>query len=74
MSINKSYRDSGMKRMLQYQKCIYGTEMTAICERCEEFCGTEHDYNECTGCPAFQMYCELEEFRFANSFREDMGR
>ena len=69
MNYSAVYRESGMKRMLQYHACIHEKgEMAKVCKCCKKFCGEQHDYHECTGCPAFQMYCELEEFRFAFTF------
>lgn len=69
VKISSMYRESGMKRMLQYHHCIHEKgEMAKVYNHCEKFCGEQHDYHECTECPAFQMYCELEEFRFAASF------
>ncbi len=26
------------------------------CQMCEEYCGKEHDYNECKGCPVIKLY------------------
>jgi hypothetical protein len=60
---------SGMDRMLMYHDSILkDKQMRAACERCENFSGDSHDYHECNKCPVFEMYCELQEYRFAETF------
>lgn len=52
-----------------YHSCILeDKQLRAACNRCDKFCGDQHDYHECQQCPVFQMYCELKEFRFAATF------
>ena len=29
------------------------------CERCEQYCGEQHDYTECVECPTYTMHSEL---------------
>ena len=39
-----------------------------MCSSCGKYLGEQHDYNECTDCQGFKFYCELEEYRFADTF------
>ena len=68
-SLSQRYMENGMKRMLMYHsELLKDKQLRSACNRCDEFCGDAHDYRECNQCPVFQMYCELEEFRFAATF------
>lgn len=44
-----------------------GTELRAMCERCERYCGNEHDWNECLDMPCFQFYLAYEYLEWVNS-------
>ena len=55
--------------MVKYHGCISDDkEIKNMCNSCEKYLGEQHDYNECTDCQGFKFYCELEEYRFADTF------
>lgn len=69
MSGKEEMLRDGMKRMLKYHSCIVEDyEINKMCERCESWMGKEHDYNDCTDCQGFKFYCELQQYRFSDSF------
>ena len=67
--MGKTELKNGMDRMLKYHGCILDDkEIKNMCNSCEKYLGEQHDYNECTDCQGFKFYCELEEYRFADTF------
>ncbi len=67
--MGKTELKNGMDRMLKYHGCILDDkEIKNMCSSCEKYLGEQHDYNECTDCQGFKFYCELEEYRFADTF------
>lgn len=65
-----SKQSEGMKRMLQYPSSIKSDpNMSAACKMCENYCGKDHDYSECTKCPVFKMFCELQQYKYIESFQ-----
>ena len=67
--MGKTELKNGMDRMLKYHGCILeDKEIKNMCNSCEKYLGEQHDYNECTDCQGFKFYCELEEYRFADTF------
>ena len=43
-------------------------DLIPCCERCEEYCGEEHDFNECSNCPILEMWYELKYWRWYGSY------
>ena len=44
-------------------------DLTPICERCENWCGKEHDYSECLNQPCFKLWLSNEYYEWGESFR-----
>jgi len=44
-------------------------DLTPICERCENWCGKEHDYSECLNQPCFKLWLSNEYYEWCESFR-----
>lgn len=60
----------GMERMLNYHSSIVNDpDIKQMCMKCEGWMGEQHNYNDCKDCQGFKFYCELEEYRFADTFR-----
>ena len=45
-------------------------DLTPICERCENWCGKEHDYSECLNQPCFKLWLSNEYYEWCESFRK----
>lgn len=46
-------------------------ELREMCKRCEEWCGEEHDYDECLKKPCFIFYRCYRFLDNLNSWRND---
>lgn len=44
-----------------------GTELRKMCNRCELYCGNQHDWGECIDKPCFQFYLAFEYLEWLNS-------
>lgn len=68
--MNREYMQAGMERMLTYHNQIHKDErLKQACGHCDHFMGKVHDYHECKQCAVFQMYCELQQYHFVDTFR-----
>lgn len=66
---NEQYLKDGMERLLNYKEDLLSDpELIKMCSSCEAWYGKEHDYENCKECQAFKFYCELEEYRFVDTF------
>lgn len=65
-----TFLESGMERLLAYKEnLVKKEELKNMCQGCEKYMGEQHDYDFCIKCQGFKFYCELEEYRFVDTFR-----
>ena len=63
--LNEAYN-----HMLNYFKDEECTEeLREMCQNCEAYSGTEHDYTECKGRMCFNWYLACEYLEWSNTFR-----
>lgn len=43
-------------------------DLLPICERCEQWCGKEHDFEGCRNQPCFELWLSNEYLEWCNSF------
>ena len=43
-------------------------ELRSMCERCEQYCGKAHDYDECRDMPCFKFWLGWEYLNWMNAF------
>ena len=43
-------------------------ELREMCKRCDSYCGSEHDYEECREKPCFRFWLGYEYLKWVNSF------
>lgn len=60
------------KRIKPYLNREY-PELTDMCKRCEEWCGENHDYEECLENPCFKFFRCYAYLDFANTFKGKYG-
>lgn len=59
-------REYTINRLSQYMDDKDTTEdLRKCCERCEQYCGSEHDYGECN-CPILELWREVKFWRSLN--------
>lgn len=44
-----------------------GSELREMCQRCERYCGEQHDWEECLDTPCFKFYLAYEYLEWLNS-------
>lgn len=59
--IEESYKH--IKPYLKDQKILKD-----MCERCEKYCGKEHDYEECLNTPCFRCFLGYSYLQLATSW------
>lgn len=63
--LNEAYN-----HMLNYFKDEECTEeLREMCQNCEVYSGTEHDYAECKGRMCFNFYLAFEYLEWSNAFK-----
>lgn len=45
-------------------------ELEKMCDKCENYCGKEHDYEECKDEICFKFFLAFKYLEWSNSFRE----
>ena len=69
MSYTKDSREEVIKHLKPYMDDEETTEdLRKCCERCEDYVGKEHDFEQCR-CPILEMWYELEYYRWCDSSR-----
>lgn len=59
--VNKEKRDEVFERNkphLNEKETV--ADLLPICERCESFCGQEHDFEQCRNMPCFELWLSNE--------------
>lgn len=52
-------------------------EIREMCQKCEAYCGKEHDYSECLNQKCFRFYLAYHYLQWSNSYElypEAMGK
>lgn len=72
---SKKHRDEVWERNKPYmdKKDIKETaeDLIPICERCEEWMGEEHDYEQCRNCPAMELWLSNEYLEWCAGWAND---
>lgn len=45
-------------------------ELTKCCEKCEQYTGSEHEYEECRDCPVLALYKKYKDLKWRMSWME----
>lgn len=67
--VSKDKRDEVWKRKQPYLDDKRTLEdLLPICERCEEWCGKEHDFEQCRNMQCFELFLSHEYLKWVYSY------